>query len=501
MASEVFFTTNPADYEQLEGLYITEKRPPGIVQGRALNTVGMAGRCVRGPLTPQLITSPARFTEVYGGRDYGGGGAVVGEVWKALVNKKFGPVVVRRVAADDAVVATKNVATVTPTTIARVDATSVGLWGNDVTIKVEDATDGVATHWNLRVNYRGAEVVYENLDTTTGNDNLASVIGDDLGNPVVVTKVADGRPINTTPSPVNLASGSEGTLTATHYVNGITDVAYFQGVAVCLVPEVGVTQATLNAAIVTLAAAIRDRIFLVWSGSTSNAPATEATAKSTQITTQSDRIWWCFNASRTNDPGTGTLFWQGPHVWMASILSQTDVDIHPGAHENAEFCAGINSLQNEALTRDDLILLRKAGISTLEKLPGEFLFRSAVTTNTDPALAQCTRRRMVDFLQLSGSDALKFNVKGKNTRIRRAQEAGELIAFSAELQGAERIIDADSDDNGPGFLVDNVSVNTTSQRGRGIEKLLWRVRLIGHQLYLVLETEMATGLIIEQAAA
>ena len=219
-------------------------------------------------------------------------------------------------------------------------------------------------------------------------------------------------------------------------------------------------------------------------------PSADKADKEAQITTPSDRIVWCYNAAKTLDPETGLKVDQGPHVWMASILSQNDVDIHPGARETTQQTAGISELNNEALTRADLILLRDAGISALEKLPDGFLFRSGVTTTLESGLTEITRRRSADFLQLSASDRLKTHVKAKNTIERRALMAGELTAFSDELRDQSRIIEE--------FAVEQESVNTQAQRGQGIEKLLWRVRLIGHILHLVLETEIGTGVTIEQ---
>ena len=68
--------------------------------------------------------------------------------------------------------------------------------------------------------------------------------------------------------------------------------------------------------------------------------------------------------------------------------------------------------------------------------------------------------------------------------------AGELVAFSADLKDQSRIVED--------FEVDSESVNTPNQRAQGEEHLLWRVRLIGHILALVLETEIATGTLIER---
>jgi hypothetical protein len=169
------------------------------------------------------------------------------------------------------------------------------------------------------------------------------------------------------------------------------------------------------------------------------------------------------------------------------------VDIHPGGQTTVPQTAGVSSVTNEALTRADLVLLRETGICTLEKLSGQFLFRSGVTTSLVSGKTEITRRRMADFLQLSAADRLKYYVKSKNTLEVRAQITGELVAFSQSLRDQSRVVEE--------FEVTQEGVNTELQRSQGIEKVLWRVKLIGHILALVIETEIGTGVIIESEAA
>lgn len=494
MASETYFSSNPSDWSRLEGLYVNERLPPAFIQGADVSVVGFAGKTVRGPLTPQVITSPARFLEVYGGRDYGGGGAIVNEVWKALLNKKFGTIVVRRVAAAAAAAATvtlDDTPGVGGTNIVTVDASSVGAWGNSLTVSIENATDGDGTHFNARVKLNGSQYLYQNLNFSGSNDNSLTVVGSDLGNVVTLTKLAAGRPHNQTDTA--MSGGSDGSIANSDYTSGVTDLASYQGVSVVLIPEAPPTPATVNATIVTLAAAATDRIFLTWSGVYGNSAATEVTAVGAQITTRSDRIVWCYNAPNTQDPTTATNVQTAPHVWMASILSQTDVDVHPGDHDNDKLTAGIASVAFDSLSRDDLIALRNAGISTIERLPGSFTFRSGVTTNLTPGLTEITRRRSADFLQVSMASRLKFHVKKKNTVERRLIIRGEIEGFLGPMKDQNRIVED--------FEVNQDSVNTAAQRAQGIEHALIKVRLIGHILYLVLDTEIGEGVTVTSSAA
>jgi len=521
MCPAPLFTSNPAEFTRLEGLYIQEQNPPGFIRGVSLGTVGMFGRCVRGPVdTPVQITSEARFLEVFGGRSLAadGSGALVGDIWRDLLNKPFGNLIIVRAALSTDVAASfteEDTDGGGGTAIIRIDASSVGAWGNNVFFRIEDATDGDALKFNLVIRYHGATVTYENLNTQAGNDNLATVIGDDLGNHVVVTKLADGRPLNTdsntgaylaaldtgavggfmalgtTVASYTSVLGTTGTLTAADYTGtgrALDQIKEYRGVGAVLCSEAD-TEATVdsvNTAMITAAAASSDRLFLLWSGNHADPVAT--VAADVAAFSRNDRVVFCYNSPKTLDPETGTLLEVPPHSWMASILSQTDVDIHPGEEATKAFTAGISELRNESLTREDYVTLREAGIAALERDEG-FLFVSGVVIDLTPGKTEITRRRSADFLQLSAAGRLKFYVKKKNLAETRRIMGGELVSFSDDLKAQNRIIEE--------FEVDQESVNTESQRAQGLEFILWRVKLIGHILHLVLKTEIGTGVTIE----
>ena len=131
MASDVFFTTNPAEFTKLEGLYISERNPPGFIRGADTSLVGVSGVTVRGPTTVELITSTGRFLEVYGGRDFGTGGSqpLFNEIWAMLINKPFGSIHVRRITAAAAVAATLEAETLltgAAVPVLRIPASSTG---------------------------------------------------------------------------------------------------------------------------------------------------------------------------------------------------------------------------------------------------------------------------------------------------------------------------------------------------------------------------------------
>lgn len=515
-----FFTQNEQDYTQLEGLYVTERTPPAQVRGVFLNVVGIAGPCVRGPVGRVVeISSAARFREVFGSADRtvdGSGGAIVGKVWSFLLNKPFGKVVIARVAAAAAVAASFTAETAAGgagTAVLRIDASSVGAWGNDVGFKVAVATDGNANHFDLFVSYLGSIVQYKNLDISSTNDNTLNVLGADDGNVVKLTKLAPGRPVSNAPSvdgadangytllgqtvaAFTSVVGADGSLAASDWttVGGPIDlVTNYKGIGVVAMAGPGsANYAAIKAKIFTNAPTVSDRMFLI---GPNDENVTLAAAVTDAASFRSDRVIYCFNHAYTLNPFTAAETLTRPEDWMASILSQIDVDIHPGEEDTKQFTTGITRLFNESYARGDYISMRNAGIAGLEKDDG-FDFVSGVTTSLVPGKTEITRRRMADYILLSSSAFLKFSVKKKNTVARRKSNKSVLSAFYRDLSKDGRIVDVDDRGN-PQFLVDTESLNTPTQRAAGLEKILVKIKFVSHLLFLVFEAELGTGTVVD----
>lgn len=504
-----FFTSNEADLTQLEGLYIQEQNPPAIVQGVSLSVVGINGECVRGPENKAvLITSAGRFNEVFGGRDFtsnGQGGTRIGQVHLSLANKPFGSVYVVRAVASNAVKASFTLETTAGgggAAIARIDAYGFGVHGNNIGWKVAAATDANANHWNLTIRYLGNDTVYQNLDTTVGNNNLATIIGTDDSRLIDLSKLADGRPVNSAPGVdgadasgftllgqvvANFVSvaGSEGGITDADFTGtgkGLELLAATKGIAVVMTAERMST--TIKDKMELLAASAVDRVFLVGPDNSSVSVAAAVTDAALQ---RSDRIVYTYNHPYTRDPDTQSEVITRPESWLASIFSQTDVDIHPGEEDTKKFLAGITRLNNEALQRQDYITLKAGGVCALEHDDG-FSFVSGVTSTLTSGKTEITRRRMTDYLQLSLAVELKHSVKKKNTVLRRKANAALIQGFLKDLQKQQRIVED--------FQIDTEKLNTPTGRANGLEKILMRVKLLGHILYLDLVTEIGTSVVI-----
>jgi hypothetical protein len=498
MATDLIYTTNPNEWTRLEGVSVDRRKPDGQIMGASVNVTGILGQCVRGPLVPRLVSDPAEAQAIYGGRDAGGGGAIVGQIWKAFLNRGFSfPCVLCRVAAAGAVAASYEHVTGSDHII-KVAATSVGTWANNaagigVSSAVETATDADANHFNLRIIYAGKVYLYENLDVhATGVDNLATVVGGSITNPVIVTKLMNGRPTNVTA--VALASGTDGTTsiaksdfeTAFPLVANHPDTNIIVAAEEAYQPYTAIMAAGAEAS--DLSASQPTKMIVTCnSGAYNDLAADEVTDLGTALTTKSRNIVWCYNPSSTLDQATSTLTEGGSHLDMAAILSQTDVDINPGEEDAIPMCSGVSSVRNEGLTRGALITLKAAGIAALEKVTSGFQFHSGVTVTG----AEIADVRTEQFLTKSIAFELRHDVKKKGTATRRRQIQAKVYSFLLGLQKAERCV-------APDDAVRGVSINvqwtdTFDERAANMGKLLVQVRTMPHLNFLVLETDMGTG--------
>lgn len=506
-----FFTTDDSQVTLLEGVYIEETNPPGGVTQVSLNTVGIYGKTLKGPDTPTVINSASRFAQVFGGGYLNN--VRINDVWTSLLNKGFSSLVVNRVRAAAAVKASFEVnsaATHGGTNIATIQASSVGTWGNSVKYSVVAASDGNTNHWNLIVidTVTGITYTYQNLDTSaTGNNNTAAIIGTDDGRLIDIVKLADGRPVNNTASTdgadalgfvflgqtvsgYTSVAGTDGSVADTDYTGvakPLQVLATYPGVAVVMCAEY--TSATIKAATLVCAAASSDRMFLIGANDqTILGPAAESDA-ATYIDV-AGRLIYCYNHPYTIDPITGIEGLVRPESWMACVLANTDIDIHPGEQDTKQYLAGITRLSQPSLARADYIALKTAGIAALEIDLGQAVFVSGEVTCRTPGKTQITRRRMTDFLQLSAAGYLRYSVKKKMTAARQTAIATQLRAWLNGLKTAQRVVND--------FTIDPNVLNNATDLGNGIYRVLMRVQLIGHMLFIVLQTEIGTSVVITE---
>lgn len=496
--------TTTTDFSELAaGVFIAEQTPPAVATGASIRTPGIVGECVRGPVDdPIAVTSTQQLLNIFGGRDTVSNGAFTGDVYKALLNKTNGRVVVVRAAAAAATAATATFND-TATPVLQVDASSVGTWGNGVTIDIVAASDGDANKFDLIARWRanesgaGGQVQrFTNLDISTGINNLAARVGDSNTNLVTLTKLADGRPDDV--SGTALTTGSNGTIADTDFTGtgrALDKIATATGVG--HVHVAGRSTTAIKTAMASKASASNDRLYLI-------GPDDETVTLADAITelgtlSRSDRLVYCFNHPLTLDPDTSSAIVTEPMDWMSNALARLDVEFSPAIRDVAEFYGGIIRLSFQDLTDGDYDSAFAAGISALERdVDSGFLWRDGVTTflpdGTDRNVIP--RRRSVDFLLQNIARLAKNDVNKPNTSNSRSRRAAAYRGFLGALQREERIVDRASDGESDGFIVDLESGNDPAQRALGIQKDIIRVRRIPEQRIINIISEIGTTVTI-----
>lgn len=505
------------------GVYVKENAPAVPVRGQRNRIVGLAGQCVRGPIGKAVACDTyQRFLDVFGGRDKNtNGGTIIGHVWKALQGKRWGKIYVARVAAAAAVKASFTAETTAGgggTAVLRIDAANPGTWGNDVMFRVYAATNGDANAFNLGIKLYGVLKVYENLKISTGFDNTNQVLGNDDANLITLTKLADGRPMNHTPSAdgadadgyVNLGetvasftsvAGTDGSIADTDYtaVGGPMEIIdATTGINACAV--VGRSNATVKQKAEDLAGATTQRVWFICPDSES---VTSASAITERASNTGGRLSYWFNHVYITDPITREEIAEEPFLYPMSIISQTDPDIHPGDYDNAVLTRSARRVHNELAngTRDSL---NAAGVSFMWRdldasgndvvIPGNALTCDLAVNNRD-----LDGRYMKDFILDAVARRLQGDQFKGNTPANRAARAAAVSGFLEGLALNDRYIMRDELSGKPQFeYTNNSSVNNAAENAAGLQRELLIARLIPKNIQILLQATIGVDATISE---
>lgn len=506
------------------GVYVLRTNPTPPIVGTAPKRIGFVCNPIRGPVDVLVeCDSYARFAAVFGERDQGSGGPITNDGWLYLLNKPFIPCAVVRAAAAAAVKASytaRSAAGGGGSNIIRIDASSVGFWGNNVLWKVLAASDGNSNHFNLEIKYLNQDVVFPNIDVSaTGVDTTAQIIGNDFATLITVTKLANGRPVNSTPSTDGADSngfialgatnagytsvaGADGSIADSDYTGTGGPMEVLNNYQNAATRDVaGRSTSAIKAKILTLAASTHIGQWLMRPDSVTTPLATAITEVASNRDTQG-RIIYCFDSPLTLDPSVAQLVNTDSTSWMAFDLAPTDADVHPGVDDNAVRHAAIVALQFPSLADADYDSADAAGICAMELRSDasgneSFGWVSGVTTSLDPNTRQITDVRIADFL-ISGAVARLTSDKYRpNTESRRSATKGAISAWLASWAKQERYVAMD-DSRIPQFVVANgEEVNTKTDQAKGIQKTLLQVTTIANQLVELLLTQIGSQVTVQ----
>lgn len=491
----IFRTSNAVEFDDVDGIIVDERAPAANVQGVPANIAILVAQFQRGPSElSDTLAGIADFHEKYGKSSFSGN--------KEIKNKKFGSLKIIRVAAADGVKGTLVLVDddATPETSLTINAKDKGLYGNSLTVTVEDGSVQGKKYTFIDTNLNaviGAEV-FDNVILTgkTQEDvDLIFVTSLLIDAVLPVSPIDQEEPVNIAATP--LAAGSDGTVIDTDYE---TAIAFAEAQRAGNVMWLDLYNTARRGFLKIHAANTQDKMVIVAGDNpkTETRSAAVALVDSESLRDTAGRIIYVFAGANTRIDGLVKT--QSAASWMASIISQTSPHIDPAFAGNLDFLAGIVSLE-QTLTRADYIALKNAGISALEQDSdlGGHKFKSGIVTQIlNSSKLTILRRRMTDFLTDSAAIFLKNSQNDVNSLPNRTAVKGAILSFVQVLETSS-ILPKDSEvKTGKAKLVDTNALNSDNSVAAGFFKVLWKQRIFSSMRFIVLQAEIGESVVVTE---
>lgn len=485
----VIRSNDPLTWGDVDGIILNETAPASNVAGVAANVAILVGQSQRGPAELKLLTGLDMVHAVFG-KDKTKG------LNKVLKNKAFGALKFIRVVAANAAVASVVFDSAGAVDTIKFEALGAGLYGNNLKVTIENGTvDGKKyTITDLNPGTTLLPEVYDNV----------KILDASLVNPFAKSKLIKATVMATAAEPANsaitaLAGGSDGVVADTDYEAAIAKAEVAGAGNLLFLDEYNATRRTY---LKTHAALASDK--MVCSEESLAGDYDDVLASVVNSRDTDGRIIYAFNPAITIVDGDEVE--QPAAWWIASAFTQCPAHIDLAYGENAKYMAGIVRLKYN-LSPTQYKALNKAGVCSLEFDPDlGHKVKSAVTTqilNTEKKTI--LRRRMTDFLQDSLAKYMKSYANGINSAAKRRDCKAGIMRFDDMLsaEGPGQMLPNKKDMMGSGEprLIDVDSQNTNDSIGEGYFKVVYKRRIFSSMRYIVLTTEIGTGVVVVTEAA
>ncbi len=374
---------------------LRETTPSPALRSAAIGIIGCVGQANRGPVgVPTRVNSLTEWVREFG--DYTSLQNVEGYMFVYNLFKSGATAVdFVRVTDGNHLQAT---ASVTGTIYRLVDP---GAWGNSVTLTVTSST--VAGYVNLLFANGSAETYeYRGVTFTSATDPnyISTVINNaaQTDNFIELVTVGNTNPATGTYTFTGGSNGSvqglsllDSAYTGTNSTGGLTGL-------VALEADDDVEIIVCSRSNATIAGALKDHVSLSTvtprlAVCASASGTTVSTLVTTMATFNSDRCIMTYPWVQIVNPQNNRKEYHSPTAFYAGLLSTLSYHISPSRNQ-------INGIigTERALTRTDVDTLGKARVSPITLMAGNgFVVRNGYTTSNNPALANITRRRAVNF--------------------------------------------------------------------------------------------------------
>lgn len=475
----IFRSTNPLDWDDVDGIIIDETAPPPSIKGVPANIAILVGQFERGPAN--LLTDVGSVGEFY--QIFGNNTAFNGHI--ALLNKRFSSLkIVRAVAASGGAAATLACLS---SAVARITFNALwkGAYGNSITVTIASGST-TGKKYTIHDGSAGAvwpDEVYDNVvitavGTTFSNSNLISA---------TVNSTA-AEPSNQ--AATALATGSDGSIADTDYQTAITAQELEAAGNILFLDE---NNTTRNGYLKTSMANTTDRMTVLCG--TAGISVSSAVTDVANYRDTDGRIIYAFPFVYTSVNGVSTKV--NPCSFYASLLSQIAPNIDPAFAGNSQYLSGVDSLELN-LSRSNYVSLVAAGISAFENDSdiGMKIKSGVVTQIVNSSKVMIFRRRMADFLTYSTAKFLKNYQNAVNSQSQRDNAVAAIVRFNRDLE-LTGVVPKDSEvKTGKASIVDGDTLNTDDSIALGFFKILWKRRIYSSMRYIVLQAEIGESVVV-----
>lgn len=475
----IYRTTNPAEFDDVDGIIINESAPSPNIAGVAANIAILVGVSQRGGHDLTDVGSIGEFHEVYGKSSSYGANV-------ALKNKKFGRLKFIRVEATSSVKALKAFAS---TAVDRITFTALhkGVYGNLIKVTIENGTTAGKKYTIQDLNTDAVlptevydDVVITAVGTTFANSNLVSV----------VVNSSAAEPTNA--AATALATGADGAVADGDYEDAI---AKAEVEAAGNVMFLDTYNAVRNGYLEAHASLMQDKMVVL--AGLEDDDVADAVTDVANFRDADGRIIYAFPWVKTTIDGADTYV--NPASFMVSVLSQTAPNIDPAYAANTQFLGGVTGLKLNP-SRANYISLKEAGIAAFEYDSdiGYKIKSGIVTQISNSSKIMIARRRMADYLTASAARFLKNYQNAPNTKENRTSAKGAMMAF-IQQQENEGILPRDSEvTSGVAKLVDTESLNTDATIAAGYFKILWKQRIQASMRFIIIQAEIGESVVVTE---
>lgn len=482
----IYYSTNPTDWTQIDGIYVNEINPPASVTGVGSGVVGLVSKLDWGiENSPVPISSVQDLNTAFG--YYSG-------LESQLTNLTFSSLYVVRASATGDVASSATLLTGAVLT-----AKYKGSGGNFIQYSIQNPTSATVTKFKLLIRmvwvagiYSTTSVVetYDEVDFTSpaGITDFTNAVNNNSKYVTVGAITAVTRPVNI--AYTNFAGGTSGSPLTADYTTALNTLnnSVFPDIVASDIGLIGTDP--VNTALYNYAIGNNNKIAII----TLNDNQTTALTEVIPYTEATGRII-CVSGLVAKVDNYGRNVVMPTAVIMAATLSSTSPAIDPAYVSNASFFSGVISLSSTIpRQRSDYISLNAAGICAPEYDPlYAFKFKNGVTTQLVNAdLRLIYTRRMTNYLERSIARYLVNFQNAPNTLDNRLAAKGAIISFIKLQQQFGLLPQGDNT-----YSVDVVTPNTPAVLAQNMFIINYKQQLISSMRFIVLSIQVGASVTIQ----